>query len=179
MTAERTRESISAVCACVRCSVGNRKVIASKQKTRHRRFVGICEGVVAICRTDDHFTISAMWSKKCYAKQRRHPAEKSEVQMHGLIFVIIKRELVQLFEVKELSQRHIERSCDLMQVHNARIPGPAVYDIVDGRLAYIAHLCELIDRDPALLAQATNALCVQISVNHISTPILSLLPKFR
>ena len=99
--------------------------------------------------------------------------------MNDLIFVIIKRELVQLFEVKKLSQRHIERGSDLMQVHNARIPGPAVDDIVDGRLAHVAHLGELIDRDPALLAQAADALCVQFSVNHISTPILSLLPKFR
>ena len=99
--------------------------------------------------------------------------------MHGLIFVIIERELVQLFEIKELSQCHIERGCNLMQVHNARIPGSAVDDVVDGRLAHIAHLGELIDRDTALLAQAADALCVQFSVIHISTPILSLLPKFR
>lgn len=99
--------------------------------------------------------------------------------MRWLIFVIIERELVQLLEIEELGQCHIERGCDLMQVHNTRISGPAVDDVVDGRLAHIAHLGELIDRDPALLAQAANALCVQISVNHISTPILSLLPKFR
>lgn len=57
MTAERTGTSVSAVCVCVRCSVGRRKEIASQMKTRHRRFVSICEGVVAICRTDDHFAI--------------------------------------------------------------------------------------------------------------------------
>lgn len=39
-----------------------------------------------------------------------------------------------------------------MQVHNAGITGSAVDDVVDGRLAYVAHLGELIDRDAALFA---------------------------
>ena len=65
-----------------------------------------------------------------------------------------------------------------MQVHNAGIAGSAVDDIVDGRLAHVAHLSELIDRDPALLAQTADAVCVDFAVVHKNTPILSLLPKF-
>ena len=76
MTAERTRESISAVCACVRCSVGKRKVIASQMKTRHRRFVGICEGLWQSVELKTISQLCVALSKNYYAKQRRHPAEK-------------------------------------------------------------------------------------------------------
>ena len=51
--------------------------------------------------------------------------------MRWLIFVIIERELVQFLEIEELGQCHIERGCDLMQVHDSRIPCPAVDDVVN------------------------------------------------
>lgn len=68
------------------------------------------------------------------------------------ILIIVERECVQFLEVEELGKRHVQRACDLMQVHDAGVLGSAVDDIVDGRLAYVAHPGELIDRDPALLA---------------------------
>lgn len=82
------------------------------------------------------------------------------------ILIIIKREVVQLLEIKKFGQRHVQRACDLMQVHDAGIAGSAVDDIVDGRLAHVAHPGELIDRDPALFAQAANAFRIDFAVGH-------------
>lgn len=53
-----------------------------------------------------------------------------------------------------------------MQINDAGITGSAVDDVVDGRLAYVAHLGELIDRDAALFAQAADAVCVDFAVGH-------------
>ena len=57
-----------------------------------------------------------------------------------------------------------------MQINDAGITGSAIDDVVDGRLAYVAHLGELIDRDPALLAQAADAVCVDFTIVHRNTP---------
>lgn len=57
-----------------------------------------------------------------------------------------------------------------MQVYDAGIAGSAVDDIINRRLAHIAHLGELIDRDPALLAQAADAVCVDFTIVHRNTP---------
>lgn len=54
-----------------------------------------------------------------------------------------------------------------MQINDAGVAGSAVDDIVDGRLAHVAHLSELIDRDPALLAQAADAVRVDFTISHI------------
>ena len=54
-----------------------------------------------------------------------------------------------------------------MQINDAGITGSAVDDIVDRRLAHVAHLGELIDRDPALLAQAADAVRVDFTIIHI------------
>ena len=53
-----------------------------------------------------------------------------------------------------------------MEVDHAGVTGSAVDDVIDGRLAHVAHLGELIDRDPALLAQAADAVCVDFAVVH-------------
>ena len=115
--------------------------------------------------------------------------------MQGLlIIVVIKREVIQLLEVKELGEGHVQRACNLMEIHNAGIAGSAIDDIVDRRLPHIAHPGKLIDRDPALLAQAADAVCVDFAVVHKNTPYyhcypnlvnsmiiwdFALLPKYR
>lgn len=87
-----------------------------------------------------------------------------------LLLVIFERERVQLFEVEELGEGHVQRACHLVEVHHAGVARPAVNDIVDGRLSYVAHLGKLIDRDPALLAQAADAVCVDFTIVHRNTP---------
>ena len=57
-----------------------------------------------------------------------------------------------------------------MEIHDAGIASSAVDDIINGRLAHIAHFGELIDRDPALLAQAADAICIDFTIVHRNTP---------
>lgn len=64
-----------------------------------------------------------------------------------------------------------------MQVHDAGITGSAVDDVVDRRLAHIAHPGELIDRDPALPAQTADAVCVDFAVVHKNTPYYHCYPN--
>ena len=94
-----------------------------------------------------------------------------------LLLVILEREVVQLFEVEELGEGHVQRACDLVEVDHAGVAGSAVDDVVDGRLAHVAHLGELIDRDPALLAQAADAVCVDFAVVHKNTPYYHCYPN--
>ena len=83
-----------------------------------------------------------------------------------LLLVIVERECVQLLEVEELGEGHVQRACDLVQVHDAGIANSAVDNVVYRRLAHVAHPSELVDRDPALLAQAANAFRVDFAVGH-------------
>ena len=64
-----------------------------------------------------------------------------------------------------------------MQINDAGITGSAIDDVVDGRLAHVAHFCELVDRDPALLTQAADAVCVDFAVVHKNTPYYHCYPN--
>ena len=87
--------------------------------------------------------------------------------MQGLlILVVIKREVIQLLEVEKFCKRHVQRACDLVEVYDAGVLRSAVDDVVDARLPHVAHPGELIDRDPALLAQAADAVCVDFAIGH-------------
>ena len=86
---------------------------------------------------------------------------------YWLFLIIVKRKVIKLLEIKELSKSHVQRACDLMEIHDAGISGSAVDDVVDGRLAHVAHLGELVDRDPALFAQAADAVRVDFTISHI------------
>ena len=66
-----------------------------------------------------------------------------------------------------------------MQVHNAGIGGSAVDDVVDGRLAHVAHFGKLIDRDPALLAQAADAVRVDFAVGHKNNSHTIIITRIR
>ena len=73
----------------------------------------------------------------------------------------------------------MQRAGDLVEVDHAGVTGSAVDDVVDGRLAHGAHLGELIDRDPALFAQAADAVRVDFTISHIkNSHIIIELTKF-
>ncbi len=110
------------------------------------------------------------------------PPKGDEVKLHysvELIFIILKREVIQLFEVEELGEGHIQRACNLVEVHDSGIAGSAVDDIVDGRLAHVAHLGELVDRDPTLLAQAADAVRVYFTICHIKNSHTIIVTQIR
>ena len=96
-----------------------------------------------------------------------------------LLLVIVERECVQLLEVKEFSKRHVQRACDLVQVHDAGVLRSAVDDIVDRRLAHVAHPGELIDRDPALFAQAADAPRIDFTIYHVENSHTIIVTRIR
>lgn len=66
-----------------------------------------------------------------------------------------------------------------MEIHNAGVAGSPVDDVIDGRLAHVAHLGELIDRDPALFAQAADAVRVDFTISHIKNSHTIIVTQIR
>ena len=66
-----------------------------------------------------------------------------------------------------------------MQINDAGITGSAIDDVVDGRLAHVAHLGELIDRDPALFAQAADAPRIDFTICHVKNSHTIIVTRIR
>ena len=86
-----------------------------------------------------------------------HPSSALPKRIFSLVLVLIVEGIVvQFLEIQKLRDGHIEGNGDLVERHDSGILGQAAHDVVDGGLVNAAHCGELVDGDPALLAELTD-----------------------